>query len=266
MKLKCLSLIMDFLLIFFCSSSYLSARQSVGNQQAIPMLQSAYAALMGHSNVSDVTLTGTVRRIVGSDDETGTATLKALASGAGRVDLSLPSGQRIEVENMAAPTPAGAWAGPDGISHAMPYHNLLAEPAWFFPAFAIAHRLSTGYVATYVGQETREGHTLHHISVSQLSSLRAPPGLASFEHLTQVEFFLDSTTFLPTAITFNLHPDGNMGIDIPVEIRFSSYQAVSGAQVPFHVEKFLNNSLILDFQAQTVTANTGLTISMFNTF
>ncbi len=39
---------------------------------------------------------------------------------------------------------------------------------------------------------------------------------------------------------------------------------LNGAQVPFHVQKFLNNSLLLDFQADSVTFNTGLTASSFS--
>src|SRR4029077_9581316 len=103
--------------------------------------------------------------------------------------------------------PIGAWSGPDRVSHAMPYHNLLTEPAWFFPAFAAARRLSTiGYVATYVGQETNNGKVIEHISVLQTSPFPTPPGGVSFEHLSQVDFFLDSTTFMSCAIAFNITP------------------------------------------------------------
>ena len=51
--------------------------------QAFALLQRAYALLSGGQAISDVTLTGTARRIVGSDDESGVAVFKAFASGAG---------------------------------------------------------------------------------------------------------------------------------------------------------------------------------------
>jgi hypothetical protein len=232
--------------------------------QAPALLQGAFAALSGGQPLSDVTLSGTARRIAGSDDDTGTAVLKALASGAGRIDLSLPSGQRSELSNVSASL-AGAWSGPDGISHAMAYHNLLTEPAWFFPAFAIARRLSnSSYVAIYVGHETHNGHAVEHVSVSQTSPAPNAPGALTFEHLSQVDFFLDSTTLLPAAIAFNVHADNNALFDIPVEVRFSDYRSVNTAQIPFHIQKFLNNSLSLDFQAQSVTPNTGLSASTFS--
>jgi hypothetical protein len=82
-------------------------------------------------------------------------------------------------------------------------------------------------------------------------------------HLSQMDFFLDATTFLPVATTFNIHPDDDAGLDIPIEARFSDYRTVSGAQIPFHVQKFLNNGLILDLQFATAVLNTGLTASQF---
>jgi hypothetical protein len=238
---------------------------STSSPQALALLQKSLAALTGGQSISDVTLSGTARRIAGSDDESGTATLKALASGAGRMDLSLTSGNRSEIVNLASNGPAGSWSGPDGVSHAMAYHNLLTEPSWFFPAFAISRRVSdSSFVSTYFGHETRDGQAVEHISVSQAAPFPDPPGAPAFAHLTQVDFFLDSTTLFPAAIAFNIHPDNNALLDLPVEIRFSDYRAVNGAQIPFHIQKFLNNSILLDFQAQSVTPNSGLSAGLFN--
>jgi len=246
------------------ASPQASAPTSTSSTQAATLLAKSAAALTGNVALSDVSLTGTVRRIAGSDNESGTAVLKALSSGAGRLDLGLPSGQRSELSNVSA-APAGSWSGPDGISHAMAYHNLLTEPAWFFPAFAVARRLSgTGFVAAYVGHETNNGQAVEHVSVLQSSPLPTPAGGVSFEHLTQVDFFLDSTTLLPAAISFNIHPDNNALLDLPVEVHFSDYRVVNGAQVPYQIQKFLNNSLLLDFQIQTVSFNTGLSANTFS--
>jgi len=242
-----------------------SASPSSSSSQAATLLARSAAALTGNTTLSDVTLTGTANRIAGSDNETGSAVFKALTSGAGRADLNLSSGPRSEVHNSSGISPTGSWSGPDSISHATPYHNLLTEPAWFFPAFAIARRLSTpGYVATYVGHETHNSHLVEHISVSKTPPAETGAGAPFVQRLTQVEFFLDSTSLLPVAISFNIHPDSNALVDIPVEIDFSDYRAVNGCQVPFHIEKYLNNSLSLDFQANSVNFNTGLAASTFN--
>ena len=255
------------LLGIFALSLLSAAAQQAPNAtspQAIPLLQRALSALSTGTTIQDITLTGTARRIAGSDDDTGIAVLKALASGASRIDLNLSSGPRSEIYNSSAGYPAGTWSGPDGVSHAVAFHNLLTDPAWFFPAFPVTHGLSSGYVATYVGHETRDGQAVEHLTISQLSVAQKPSRAPAFAHLSQMDFFLDSTTFLPATITFNIHPDDNSLLDIPIEVRFSDYRSVNGVQVPFHVEKYLNNGLILDLQFQNVTFNNGLTAASFS--
>jgi hypothetical protein len=226
-------------------------------------LQNSLATLVGNVTVTDVTLTGSVHYIAGSDDETGSATLKALSSGDARSDLSLSSGTHSEIYSFSASGPAGAWSGPDGVSHPIVYHNLLAEPAWFSPTFAIARRLSSGYTITDLGPTTHNGQQVEHMSVSQNSPTTSLAAGPLFQHLTQVDFFLDSVTSLPAAVTFAIHPDNDALLDIPVEIDFSDYRSVSGAKVPFHVQKSLNDSLLLDIQIQNVSVNSGLSASAF---
>ena len=117
---------------------------------------------------------------------------------------------------------------------------------------------------TYVGQETRNGQAVQHVSVYQPASSDLDSGAAAlWQHLTQIDLYLDATTSLPAALVFNAHPDNSTVTDIPIEIDFSNYQTVSGVELPFHVQKFLNNNLLLDLQLQTVNLNTGLTSSAF---
>lgn len=245
------------------ASPQVASSTSTSSTQASQLLQQSLAALQGNTSISDVTLSGSARRIAGSDDETGTGVFKAIA-GAGRMDLTLSAGQRSEVENLTGATPAGSWSGPDGVSHPIAFHNLLTEPAWFFPAFPTSRSLSSsGYATAYVGQETRNGQSVQHVRIWQVSTAQTPAGTPTLQHLSQMDFYLDSTTLLPTAITFNAHPDNDMGLDIPAEVRFSDYRTTGGSQVPYHVQKFLNNTLLLDFQAQSVTLSSGLSANSF---
>src|SRR6266478_9523027 len=180
-------------LVCFVFSTSLSGQQTAGtSSQASLYLQRSYSQLAGNTSIADVSLTGSIRRIAGSDDESGSATLKALSSGAARWDLSLSSGTMSEIYTSASPSPAGVWSGPDGKSHAIPSHNLLSEPAWFFPAFAISRRLSSGYVVIDIGPEVRNDRQVEHISVSQNPPYPFPDGGVSFQHLTQFDFFIDS--------------------------------------------------------------------------
>jgi hypothetical protein len=232
--------------------------------QAAAILQKSLGALAGGQSLSDVTLSGTARRVAGSDDDSGTVVLKALASGAGRMDLSLSSGQRSDIQNTSSGTAAGAWSGPDRVSHSIPEHNLKTDSAWFFPPLTLA-RFSNAKTCTasYIGQETRNGLSVLHLTVWLQFPNLDPQGAAFSQRLSQTEIFLDPSTLLPAAITFNIHPDKNALLDIPVEIRFSDYRPANGVQVPFHVQKYINDSLTLDLQFQQVVLNSGLSATDF---
>src|SRR5207245_9422368 len=104
-------------------------------------------------------------------------------------------------------SPAGSWSGPDRISHAIPYHNLMTDPSWFFPAFLIGRVLSSSnYVAAYVGHETRDSVAVEHLTISQTFAT-SPQAGALLRHLSQIEIYLDSGTLLPVTLAFNVHPD-----------------------------------------------------------
>ncbi len=97
----------------FVFSVSLSAQQTATTSaQALALLQKSFTALAGGKSITDITLTGTARRIAGSDDESGPAVFKALASGSNRLDLSLPGGPRSEIRSVSAGGPDGSWSGP----------------------------------------------------------------------------------------------------------------------------------------------------------
>jgi hypothetical protein len=231
------------------------------------LLQRSRSLLAGSSIINDVTLTGTAHRIAGSDDETGTAVLKALATGESRMDMAFASGQRSEIWKNSGylnEPQAGVWTGPDGQTHPMALHNLIIDSSWFFPAMTLSRWLSIpGYAITLIGQETRNGESVQHVSVWLTATALNADVADTFRHLSQTEIYLDSSSGLPAALTFNIHPDNNMLVDLPIEIRLSDYRVVNGAQVPFHIEKYLNGALILDLHVDAVTLNSGLSGSDF---
>ncbi len=258
--IRLFSLVFSILLISVATAAQLPP----GDPQAQTLAGRAVRALTNGLSVNDVTLTGTARRIAGSDEETGTVVLRGMAAGHSRMDIKFPSGPRSEVRAKSANGSVGSWSGPDGVSNAISHHNLMTDPTWFFPAFVLARALSgSGYVAIYVGRETRNSVAVEHLTVVQQSG--ASPEISTMlQHLSRMDIFLDSATFLPVVIAFNTHPDKDAGRDIPVEVRFSDYRTVGGARVPFRVQKYLNNSLVLEFQFGTAALNTGLSASAFN--
>lgn len=251
---------------FFISIAVAAQQSPQRDPRGVALLQGAAAALSGGVPINDATLTGTARRIAGSDDEWGNATLKVTAAGQSRLDFSFPSGPRSEVRAISWNGLVGSWSGRDGVSHAISHHNLMTEPTWFFPALLVA-RVATKpeRVISYVGRETRDGVAVDHVMVYQQAAQTSPQFMALLEeHLTQLEIFLDAATHLPVAIAFDTHPDNDAGTNIPVQVRYSDYRSVNGVLIPFHVQKFLNNGLVLDIQLQTVSLNTGLAAAAFS--
>lgn len=259
-----------WLCVFFCSLLAVpppALPQQVAASAPDPqlLLQKSLAAMIGNTPLTDIVLSGTARRIAGSDDESGTVTLKALTNGSSRMDLSLSSGSRTQVYSVSSDGPAGSWSGPGAVAHPAALHNLWTNHSWFFPAFALATFLSSpNYSVAYIGQETKDGEPVIHLSAS-FTPPKVSAKTANFiQHLSQTEIFLDPNSLLPVAITFNTHPDDNAALDIPVEVHFSQYQMVAGAQIPFHVQKYLNNSLFLDLQLQSASINSGISADTFN--
>jgi hypothetical protein len=248
-------------LVLCCSFAITLVAQnpSSSTPQALSTLQSALQALTGNTATTDATLTGTASWFAGSDDETGTVVLKTI-SGANRLDLSLSAGTRSEIRTgTVSGSVVGTWIGPDRVSHAMMDHNLMTDAGWF-PAFTIGNlRSASNVVATYIGVETRNGSSVVHISASQQFSSLPSASAALLQHLTKVDIYLDPSTLLPVSYVYNSHPDDNAMLDIPTEIRYSNYQTITGAQVPFRVQKFISSTLILDLQFQNASLNTGLT-------
>src|SRR5579863_5197781 len=92
------------LLLCWLTPASLSAQQPpstsvatpTSDPQAVAAVQGALKALTGGTSVADVTLTGTAKRIAGSDNESGTAKLQAMTGGYSQMSLTLPSGPRSE--------------------------------------------------------------------------------------------------------------------------------------------------------------------------
>jgi len=256
-----------FVIVICSAALVLKAQQpvvpaTVVDSQALTVLAQAVAALQGAAPIVDVTLSGSVRRIAGSDDETGSAVFKAVANGSSMLTLNFASGTLNEVRTNSDKGPVGSWSGPDGASHPSAYHNLFTDVG-VFPTLLVAGFVKSSAVVSLVGPETQDGANVLHLSAYQQIPALSGNDSSLSQRLSQTEIFLDATTLLPHAIAFNIHPDDNSLLNIPVIVVFSDYRSVNGAQVPFHVQKSLNNTLALDLQLSSAAINTGVSASDF---
>ena len=262
MIFKRLSILSLLSIVTIATYSQLTPPAATQNPTAVSLARNSVAALSGSVQISDVTLTGSATRTAGSDSETGSITLKALGNPNSRFDLVLTSGTSSEIRNASGGESQGLWITPDGVSHAMAAHNTFTDAAWFVPELTVISQLSNpNLIVSYVGQESRAGAAVQHLHFAIQSAPTDPTGL--FEGLSAEDVYLDAATLLPVALIFNTHPDNDANTKISVEIDYSSYQPVKGAQVPFHIQKLLNGTLFLDITVQTANINSGLSETSF---
>ncbi|HMH06244.1 MAG TPA: hypothetical protein VK579_06135 [Terriglobales bacterium] len=237
----------------------------VSDPQALSLVAKSMAAMTGGISIIDVTLNANVAGLIGSDIETGTAILSAKGTGESRVDFQLNSGNRSELRNTLTGLPQGTWTGPKTASTPIAMHNLWTNACWFFPALSDLSGANLGVVLSYVGLESRSGVFVQHLrsNVYSISAINLTAA-SLVQTLSTTDFFLDASSLLPVAIGFNVHPDGDAGVDIPVEIRFSNYQSIGKAMVPMHLQKYLNGGITLDLVITSVSPNSGLLDTVFN--
>jgi len=239
-----------------------TAQAVSSDPQAVVLTKQAVLALAAGVPITDVTLTGSAARIAGSDQQSGTVTLKARGTTQSRVDLAFSTPAR-EIHN--DPSSADSYFyGSDQTWHSIASHNCWTDAVWFFPALsALATVGNPGVQFTYIGQETRNGSAVQHIRVSRQVASKSAAATQLIGHLSTSDFYLDSASLLPVAVAFSVHPDNNASLDIPVEIQFSDYRNVNGMEIPYRIRKLIQNNPSLDIAVSAVTANSGLPDSDF---
>jgi len=250
-----------FALILTVSSLALAQGQPASDPQALAFAAQSIAAITGGSSVNDVTLTANAAW-TGSDTETGNATLKALGTGESRVDLVLSGGTRTEIRDASTGFAQGKWTAQDGSSGPFESHNCFTDAVWFFPTLT---SLSAGanVVLSYIGPETRNGTEVQHLQSYIYQPSQNAGGDPSPQQLSTMDFYLDASTLLPVAITYNMHPDEDANANILVEIDYSHYQMLGGVSVPLRIQRYSQGTLLLDLTVTSAEFNIGLALSTF---
>lgn len=250
--------LLSFAAFLVTSTLSFSQGQPQSDPQAVSLAAQSIAALAAGKAISDVTLSGSV---TWNGSDTGTALLRALGTGESRMDLTLTSGTRTEIRDAQTGLPLGEWIAPNNSSGYFASQNCLTDAVWFFPVLG---SLAAGpnVMLSYIGLETRNGESVQHIEsyVYQSNPLGLTP---SPQQLSTMDFYLDATTFLPAAVTFNAHPDNSASTNLFDEVDFSNYQTVSRMVVPMHIQKYQQGNLMVDVVVTAASFNTGLSLSIF---
>jgi hypothetical protein len=248
-RLRKLALLSSFPFLAALSSSAQSS------QQALQYAAQSISALTGGTAVSDITLTGTATRTVGTSVGTGSATFYAKGEYESRIDMVLSSGNRSEIINTSNPSngPEGEWIDANGNANPYSPFNCMTDPVWFYDALSsLALTNNSNQVLSYIGLENLNGESVEHLN-----------SIWNGSTLTSMDFYLDATTFLPAAANLNIHPDSDATTNIPVQVLFSNYQSVNGILVPFHIQELLSGTVLLDFTTTSAVINSGLSDSLF---
>ena len=91
----------------------------------------------------------------------------------------------------------------------------------------------------------------------------AKPQPIRVQALSAADVYLDAASYLPAALDFNVHPDANAGLNLPMEIQFSGYKLANGIRTPSRIQKLLQGSLLLDLSITSITINSGLSDTVF---
>ncbi|HZQ23307.1 MAG TPA: hypothetical protein VFA89_10945 [Terriglobales bacterium] len=250
-------------LVSFNSESVLAQTQPPSDPQALSFAAQSIAALTGGNAVSDVTLTGDVSYVAGSDVENGTFTLRAKGYAEGRVDLALSGGSYTDIQNNVG-SQQGEHIATDGTITRWAWHNCWTDPAWFFPVLSsLSVPTNPNAVFAYVGTEMRNGVSVQHLTAYFYVTGANSDVISLAQKASSTDFYLDAAALLPVAVVTKAHPDDDALTSIPVEIDFSNYQSISGIQVPLRIQKYLNGSLLLDLTVAGVSPNTGLSDVLF---
>ncbi len=244
------------LLVFLCCSSALCLAQLPNSTPTAPtVLTQAQSAFSGGKSVTTVQMNGSASWHYGSDEQTGTVTLIASANGATSVTLGLSGGTRKESFAAWDQNPTCDWTDTDGKNHTNPTHNCLTPSTWFLPSISLQTTLPSTAVAGYVGQESTDAGVVHHVR-QQRSIVNATPAAKLWmQKWSTSELMLSAQTLLPAVLKFSIHPDNDAKLDIPVEIHYSDYRLTSGVQLPFKIQKFINNNLVLEIDVDSATVN-----------
>jgi hypothetical protein len=244
------------ILLFLLFPSAFSQSSPSSPPQSTTIVAQETAVLCAGVPIADALLTGTATWTMGSDNQTGQVTLKARAIGQSRVDLAIGNGVRSEIRINDPLNPQyTTLAGGQWSTRAI--HNSWVDANWFFPALsALTVGPQNGFVLNSISDSS---HLFAQLQLSNQTSRI----IGELQTLSVVLYDIDPSTKLPTGLHFYTHPDDNMLANIPVDLLFSDYRNVSGVEVPFRIQRYLNGTLQLDITISSVTINPGLTDADF---
>jgi hypothetical protein len=199
--------------------------------------------------VQQIQLSGTATWIAGSLQDSGTVSLTASTDGSSQMQLALAStGTRTEAQTGIGEKAGCQWAASDGVPHNISSDNCWKPTLWFLPSLSLQPSLVNGDIGIAdLGVEPvgASNNSYRHLQ-GQLLFTSFPTAIAStFALGSTTDLGLDPTSLLPAVLAYSLLPENGPSTPIAVEVHYSNYQNVNGAQIPFLIQRYVNGSLQL---------------------
>jgi len=221
--------------------------------QAIAVINQALIAAGGASAmaaITDYTATGNITYQLPQQVQ-GTVTLRALGVGQFRMDASLPTGVRSEID-----TDTSLIADQQGVARSYPVPLNPSRIAIPVMSFIYASN-SASLNVTYKGLVQLAGQTFHQIEFQYFLPVPLYDPRGYFRNFHTVDFFIDPTTLQIAMI---------QDIVIKESIRqiwYSDYRSVGGILFPFSMREQVDGQSTRQIQLSQVSVNSGLQDSDF---
>ncbi len=223
------------------------------------VLSELSASFSGGHVVQQVQLSGNAIWYAENHDDSGAVSLTATSNGSSQVQLQLESaGARTETQAGAGLNAQCQWAGNDGVAYEIDGRNCWKPELWFLPALSLQPSMvPSSLTVTDLGMGTvgSSSEVYRHLQ-SQLVFSDLPNSMSTdIARTSTTDLGLDPTTLLPAVLAYSLSPGNGALAPIAVEIHYSNYRVVSGVQIPFLIQRYVNG--FLQLQVSITTAQIG---------
>jgi hypothetical protein len=224
---------------------------------AVPFVTQVAVKYPQLATVHSLTLTGTAEWISGSLHQSGTVSLQASADGSSTAQINMGTASRTETQTSLGDSRSCQWADAQGLTHQMDGPTCYIAVPWFAPALFIQPGPSVAGLLTISddGQVVNNGMTLRQVSYVTPLKGKDPTAASSLTELTRVKLFFDPQTLLPISMEYYAHADNDSKSRIRMKVVFSDYRTVSGLPVPFHIDRYFNNTLQLSIIVSDASLN-----------
>lgn len=244
----------------------LSAQQSVPapvrDTQAIALVQQSLQAMGGAqlASLQDCQASGTYQLLYPQNQPPEPIVVKSRGSNRVHIEVQTPAGTRSRILNQGR----AAIETPDGKVKRLLSQNTVGERVSYIPLFSLLSEWQLPSTEIrFIGPTTVNGQAAVEIAISSMPTTGTfPPDL--MRTLTETHFFIDSNSGLVLKMSYKLYAENHSNRSQNVDVVYGDYKPISGVEVPFRQDAYIEGHLWYEVLLTSVSFNTGLADSDFN--